>query len=233
MTPTLTPCKFQDPAYNGGAISDGFITSDGYLIEPGNTNGWQVDPWGWYLAQFEAANLALDAHTAGLVRGECAATGITPESTWEYIGKPLVVMAAAIAGGEFLGASGAAAGASSSGAGLAPTVIASSAAPAAAAPVSLAGVSSVTGTLADIGSVGAVSGAGAAITGALTTAGSTALTQVAKTAGGMIAAKALAPSGAPTPIPLGAVSVTAKRPTNWLSLLLLAALGIGAAVMVT
>lgn len=232
MTATLTPCKFQDPAYNSGAVSDGFITSDGYLIEPGNTNGWQVDPWGWYLAQFEAANLALDAHTAGLVRGDCAATGITPESFWEYVGKPLVVMAAAIAGGEVLGVSGAAAGASSGGAALAPTVITTAAAPAAAAPISLSGVGSVTGTLADVGGVGAVGGTGAGLSGALSAAGSTAVTQLTKTAVGVAAAKALAPSGSPTPIALGAVNVTAKRPTNWLSLLLLAALGVGAAVMV-
>lgn len=229
MSATLTPCKFQDSAYNGGAVSDGFITSDGYLIEPGNTNGWTVDPWGWYLAQFENAALALDAHTAGLLRGECAATGITPESTWEYIGKPLVIMAAAVAGGEFLGASGAAAGTSGTGA-LAPTAIAAPAAPTLAAPISTAGLSTVTGTLADIGGVGGVVGAGGATLAG--EAGSTLLATAAKDAGGLLAAKVLGGGTSPTPIALAPVQVKAKRPTNALTLFLLAALGVGAAFMV-
>lgn len=171
MSATLTACKFSDPAYNGGAVTDGWITSDGYLIEPGNTNGNFTDPWGWYLAKFQAGELALDADTAAQVRGECAATGITPLSTWEYIGKPLAIMAAAVAGGEFLGAAGTAgatggAGAASGAGTLAPTVIAAPADVVAAAPVSLTGLAPVAASLTPIGAVGGV-GAGSGLLGSL------------------------------------------------------------------
>lgn len=161
---SLQAIKFQDPAYNGGAVSDGFLdTVTGNIIEPGNTNGNTVDSFGWQLAQYQAAAAVMNATLAGQIRGDCAATGITPMSTWEYIGKPLAIMAAAVAGGEFLGAAGAASGAGAgSGAGtLAPTLIAAPAAPIAAAPISLASLAPVSAAFAPISAVGTVAGAGA------------------------------------------------------------------------
>lgn len=221
MNATLTPVKFSDFRYNGGAVSDGWITSDGFLIEPGNTNGNYTNPWGWYLAQFQAGNLVLDAETAGKVRGECAATGVTPLSTWEYIGKPLVVMAAAVVGGELLGAAGAAGAGAGAGAGtstLAPTVIAAPLAPVAAAPVTLGTVGDISASLTTIGAVGGVGGA----TGALSGLGgvlATGAEQIGKKVALGAALKALAPSSPkPKPGPPGGSPVTAHGSLTWLLL---------------
>lgn len=233
MSAILTPIKFTDPAYRGGALSDGFITSDGVLIEPGNTNGYAVDPFGWYLAQFQAGTLVMDATLAGKLRGECAATGITPPSFWEYIGKPLVIMATAVAGGAAIAASSAAAAGtgavSATGATLAPTVIAAPAAVTAAAPISIAGVATVAApSLATIGAVGGVS----AGTGVLADVGGV-LASAQKTvglvtkAGAVIGALTASPA-APEPIALGPAVVTHK-PFPWLWVL--GAIGAGAALL--
>ncbi len=231
MNPTLTSVQFVDPAYNGGKVSNGWITSDGYLIEPGNTNGNLVDPWGWYLAQFEAGKLALDSYTAGLVRGNCAATGITPQSFWEYVGKPLVVMGAAITGAELLGSAGAGASAgSASGAGgtLAPTAIsAPTVSVATLTPVST-GTEALGSSLAPLADVGATAGGGGLLSeaGAVLSAAPTAL----KTAGALAAAAGAAGAGsAGQSFALAPITVTGKKPSSlWMILLLAGAAGVTA-----
>lgn len=222
MSATLTPVKFSDPAYNGGAVSDGWITSDGFLIEPGNTNGNFTDPWGWYLAQFQAAALELDPETAGKVRGDCAATGITPQSTWEYIGKPLVIMAAAVAGGEALGAAGGAGAGTST---LAPTVIAAPAAPVAAAPIAVGSVGDVSAGLGTIGAVGGTTASAGALSG-LGGALATGAEQVGEKVALGAALTALAPS---PPKPTGSSApqrVTSHGGMGWLLILAAGAAGL-------
>lgn len=218
----LIAIKFQDPAYNGGAVSDGFLDPlTGNIIEPGNTNGNPVDEFGWMLAQYQAANAVMDAHLAGLIRGDCAATGITPQSTWEYIGKPLVIMAAAIAGGAAIGAAtagaGAGAGAAAGGSTLAPTVIGATAAPIAAAPVSLGGLATVAApSIATIGEVGAVGAAAGG--GVLSSAGGALLTGAEQAGQKLVLGAALGALGgspqAPKQIALAPISVTHK-PFPW------------------
>lgn len=203
----LVPIKFQDDSYNGGAISAGWLDTDTQtIIEPGNTNGNQVDPYGWMLAQYQAGKAVLNATLAGKIRGDCAATGITPPSFWEYIGKPITVMAASIAGGELLGAAGgtAAGGTAAAGSGsaaLAPTVIAAPAAPTLATGISTAGLTGIgTGTVASVGAATATgvsaAGAGASLLSGAQALGETVATKVLGTVATGLLVKKLSP-GAP------------------------------------
>lgn len=229
---SLVAIKFQDPDYNGGAVSDGFLdTATGNLIEPGNTNGNFVDPMGWLLAKYQAGKAVLSAEIAGLVRGDCAATGITPASFWEYVGKPLVIMATAVVGGAAISTAGAGAGAGAAagaGATLAPTTIA---APTfvgtLAAPISTAGVGTVSASLGTVGAIGAGGAAASTgIGGALLTGAEQIGTKVVL---GTALSKLAPKPAAPPSIDLAPVAVTRKAPP-WGLIVLAGAAGLLAVI---
>ena len=146
----------------------------GQIWTYGNTNGYRIDQWGWMLQSLYNSSLTINPSVASFLSQDCENGGITPPSFWEYVGKPLAIMAATVTGAALLGYAGTAAAAPGAGAGaggLASTSIGyTSTQVAAPSLISIGSTAPITtGTLATIGDVGSVVGAGSSLLGTTAT----------------------------------------------------------------
>ena len=144
----------------------------GQIWTYGNTNGYQIDQWGWMLQSLYNSSLTINPPVASFLSQDCENGGVTPPSFWEYVGKPLAIMAATVTGAALLGYSGAATATSGAGSGgLTATSIGYT--PAQVAQLTAINIGSTapitTGTLATIGNVGSVVGAGSSLLGTTAT----------------------------------------------------------------
>ena len=194
-----------------------------------NLSPLQLSTPGAYLYAVANGKLQLTQAGAAKIIVDCEANGVTPQSWWMTFGKPLTIMAAAVIGGEFLGASGAGAGTGGASGALAATPVPAVGSIVPAASVSAGGLAPVSSAgLTALGGVGAAGagGAGSGILGTLSTvagAGGTVL----KTAGALQQLGALSKSpGGVTPVqPVSAT--TGQKPSSSVLWLVLAAAGAG------